>query len=103
MVGPTQTPYEDGLFLFDLQLTADFPSSRPMIHYVSYTHEIHPLLSFDGNVCGHLIPWNDFETASGSYIAFFLGKLQGKERRHFFAVNYMCRKNIPLNQSILLT
>ncbi|CAL8122747.1 unnamed protein product [Orchesella dallaii] len=78
MIGPTKTPYEDGIFLFDVQLQADFPASRPAVHYVSYTLEVHPLLSFDGNVCVSAIPW-DFPEGSEtptSYIALFLSRLQ---------------------------
>ncbi|ODM99348.1 E2/E3 hybrid ubiquitin-protein ligase UBE2O [Orchesella cincta] len=78
MVGPTKSPYEDGLFLFDVQLQADFPASRPAVHYVSYTLEVHPFLSFDGNVCVSAIPWDlpEGAEAPSSYIALFLHKLQ---------------------------
>ncbi|KAH6943253.1 hypothetical protein HPB50_017979 [Hyalomma asiaticum] len=34
--GPRRTPYEDGLFLFDFQLPAEYPQSPPQCHYVSY-------------------------------------------------------------------
>lgn len=80
MLGPSKTPYEDGLFLFDIRLPADFPSSVPAVHFVSYTLEIHPLLSYDGNVCVSTIPWNFTEEnveAPSSYIMFFITKLQG--------------------------
>lgn len=81
MVGPQKTPYEDGLYLFDLQLPTDFPTSRPSVHYVSYTLEIHPMLSFDGNVCVSAIPWEQFsnedEETPSSYISLFVQRLQG--------------------------
>ncbi|KAH8037293.1 hypothetical protein HPB51_009848 [Rhipicephalus microplus] len=46
--GPRRTPYEDGLFLFDFQLPAEYPQSPPQCHYVSYCSDrLNPNL-YDG-------------------------------------------------------
>lgn len=54
--GPPQTPYEDGLFLFDFQLPAKYPHSPPLCHYVAYCNErLNPNLYEEGNVCVSLL------------------------------------------------
>lgn len=54
--GPNKTPYEDGLFLFDIQLSPDFPRSPPLCHYISYSSErLNPNLYVDGKVCVSLL------------------------------------------------
>jgi len=34
--GPSDTPYEGGVFLFDFQLPESYPQSPPKVHYYSY-------------------------------------------------------------------
>lgn len=54
--GPEKTPYEDGLFLFDFQLSADYPATPPLCHYVSYCSDrLNPNLYEDGKVCVSLL------------------------------------------------
>ncbi|KAL9692713.1 hypothetical protein quinque_000110 [Culex quinquefasciatus] len=54
--GPKKTPYEDGLFLFDIQLGQDYPSAPPMCHYISYCSDrLNPNLYEDGKVCVSLL------------------------------------------------
>ena len=54
--GPARTPYEDGLFLFDVQLPNDYPSSPPVFHYVSHCSDrLNPNLYEDGKVCVSLL------------------------------------------------
>ncbi|KAF7284596.1 hypothetical protein GWI33_021878 [Rhynchophorus ferrugineus] len=54
--GPAKTPYEDGLFLFDIQLGVDYPRSPPMVHYISYSSErLNPNLYVEGKVCISLL------------------------------------------------
>ncbi|XP_050394975.2 (E3-independent) E2 ubiquitin-conjugating enzyme UBE2O [Patella vulgata] len=56
VVGPSNTPYEDGLFVFDLQLSSDYPVSPPSFHYISYcTERLNPNLYEDGKVCISLL------------------------------------------------
>lgn len=51
ITGPTDTPYWDALFIFDILLPGDFPSSPPRIHYHSYSNErLNPNLYVDGKV-----------------------------------------------------
>ncbi|XP_018566113.1 (E3-independent) E2 ubiquitin-conjugating enzyme UBE2O [Anoplophora glabripennis] len=54
--GPSKTPYEDGLFLFDIQLSPDYPRSPPLVHYISYsTERLNPNLYVEGKVCVSLL------------------------------------------------
>jgi ubiquitin-conjugating enzyme E2 O len=54
--GPANTPYEDGLFLFDIQLSHDYPRSPPSVHYISYISEaLNPNLYVEGKVCVSLL------------------------------------------------
>lgn len=56
IVGPENTPYEDGLFLFDMQLPEDYPNSPPKVHYHSYCSDrLNPNLYEDGKVCVSLL------------------------------------------------
>ncbi|EFA05319.1 uncharacterized protein LOC659924 [Tribolium castaneum] len=54
--GPAKTPYEDGLFLFDIQLSPDYPKNPPGVHYISYiTEPLNPNLYVEGKVCVSLL------------------------------------------------
>ena len=54
--GPCRTPYEDGLFFFDVQLPNDYPNSPPVFFYISYcTDRLNPNLYEDGKVCVSLL------------------------------------------------
>lgn len=54
--GPKNTPYEDGLFAFDLQLGHDYPRTPPLCHYISYCSDrLNPNLYEDGKVCVSLL------------------------------------------------
>lgn len=54
--GPKATPYENGLFLFDVQLPADYPTHPPAVHYISFcTDRLNPNLYENGKVCVSLL------------------------------------------------
>lgn len=54
--GPAKTPYEDGLFFFDFQLSSNYPKAPPVCHYVSYCSDrLNPNLYEDGKVCVSLL------------------------------------------------
>ncbi|XP_067123691.1 (E3-independent) E2 ubiquitin-conjugating enzyme isoform X1 [Centruroides vittatus] len=54
--GPKRTPYEDGIFLFDFQLPADYPKIPPLCHYISYCSDrLNPNLYEGGKVCVSLL------------------------------------------------
>lgn len=54
--GPEKTPYEDGMFLFDIQMGSDYPRSPPLCHYISYCSDrLNPNLYEDGKVCVSLL------------------------------------------------
>ncbi|WAQ97206.1 UBE2O-like protein [Mya arenaria] len=54
--GPTATPYEDGLFVFDVYLPPTYPITPPKFHYLSFCNErLNPNLYEDGKVCVSLL------------------------------------------------
>ncbi|KAF2354207.1 Ubiquitin-conjugating enzyme E2 [Trinorchestia longiramus] len=54
--GPAKTPYQDGLFFFDFQLSADYPHAPPLCNYVPYCSDrLNPNLYEDGKVCVSLL------------------------------------------------
>lgn len=54
--GPVNTPYEGGLFLFDVMLPEDYPTSPPILHFHSYSQDrLNPNLYADGKVCVSLL------------------------------------------------
>ncbi|XP_068607121.1 (E3-independent) E2 ubiquitin-conjugating enzyme UBE2O [Brachionichthys hirsutus] len=54
--GPTRTPYEDGLFLFDIQLPNIYPAVPPLFHYLSQcSGRLNPNLYDNGKVCVSLL------------------------------------------------
>ncbi|XP_019642661.1 PREDICTED: (E3-independent) E2 ubiquitin-conjugating enzyme-like [Branchiostoma belcheri] len=54
--GPHNTPYEDGLFLFDLKLPDAYPLIPPLLHYLAYhSGRLNPNLYEDGKVCVSLL------------------------------------------------
>jgi ubiquitin-conjugating enzyme E2 O len=54
--GPQNTPYEGGLFFFDIQLSKEYPNTPPLCHYISYcTDRLNPNLYEDGKVCVSLL------------------------------------------------
>ncbi|XP_037093739.1 (E3-independent) E2 ubiquitin-conjugating enzyme-like [Pollicipes pollicipes] len=56
ITGPRRTPYEDGLFFFEVQLSQDYPRSPPIFHYISYCSDrLNPNLYEDGKVCVSLL------------------------------------------------
>lgn len=56
IAGPTKTPYEGGLFVFDVQLGGEYPRAPPFCHYHSYCSDrLNPNLYEDGKVCVSLL------------------------------------------------
>ncbi|CAL8333598.1 unnamed protein product [Merluccius merluccius] len=54
--GPTRTPYEDGLFLFDIQLPNVYPAVPPLFSYLSQCcGRLNPNLYDNGKVCVSLL------------------------------------------------
>ena len=86
IVGPARTPYEDGLFFFDFQLSSDYPQSPPVGHYYSYcTDRLNPNLYEDGKVCVSLLgTWSGKGTESwtpNSNMLQLLVSIQGERER----------------------
>nr|XP_009290448.2 (E3-independent) E2 ubiquitin-conjugating enzyme [Danio rerio] len=54
--GPHRTPYEDGLFLFDIQLPNIYPAVPPLFRYLSQcSGRLNPNLYDNGKVCVSLL------------------------------------------------
>ena len=51
ITGPPGTPYQDAVFIFDVQLPPDFPQQPPLIYYLSHGERINPNLHENGKVC----------------------------------------------------
>jgi len=80
--GPEKTPYEDGLFLFDIHLPPAYPSVPPLVHYIAFcTDRLNPNLYEEGKVCVSLLgTWNgrgtEVWTSSSSLLQLFVS-IQG--------------------------
>lgn len=56
ITGPVGTPYEHGLFVFDVRLPPDYPASPPVFYYLSQcSGRLNPNLYEDGKVCVSLL------------------------------------------------
>nr|XP_011466900.1 PREDICTED: putative ubiquitin-conjugating enzyme E2 38 isoform X2 [Fragaria vesca subsp. vesca] len=55
IIGPTGTPYHDGLFVFDCLFPTDYPNSPPMVYYYSGGLRLNPNLYECGKVCLSLL------------------------------------------------
>ncbi|KER20560.1 hypothetical protein T265_10909 [Opisthorchis viverrini] len=56
IVGPAGTPYEHGLFFFDILLPQRYPYIPPQVHYYSFASErVNPNLYVEGHVCLSLL------------------------------------------------
>ncbi|TVU17601.1 hypothetical protein EJB05_33647, partial [Eragrostis curvula] len=55
MVGAAGTPYQDGLFFFDLQLPPSYPDVPPQVQYRSFGLNLNPNLDESGTVCLSLL------------------------------------------------
>nr|XP_020163401.1 probable ubiquitin-conjugating enzyme E2 23 [Aegilops tauschii subsp. strangulata] len=55
MVGASGTPYQHGLFFFDLQLPPSYPAVPPQVYYRSFGLRLNPNLYPSGTVCLSLL------------------------------------------------
>lgn len=56
IIGPKGSPYEDGLFFFDIQLPPTYPTVPPQVHYISFCSDrLNPNLYESGKVCVSLL------------------------------------------------
>ncbi|KAK3204168.1 hypothetical protein Dsin_018214 [Dipteronia sinensis] len=55
IIGPSSTPYHDGLFFFDIFLPPDYPHEPPSVHYHSGGLRVNPNLYESGKVCLSLL------------------------------------------------
>jgi ubiquitin-protein ligase len=51
IIGPKDTPYEDGLYCFDITFPTDYPISPPLVVFRSFKERINPNLYENGKVC----------------------------------------------------
>lgn len=93
--GPVRTPYEDGLFFFDVQLPNDYPTTPPSVHYISYCCDrLNPNLYEDGKVCVSLLgTWAGKGTemwTSKSSLLQVLISIQGQSPVNIAAISTIC-------------
>jgi ubiquitin-conjugating enzyme E2 O len=55
ILGPSRTPYEDGVFVFDIHLPPDYPNVAPAVHFHSFGDRLNPNLYDNGKVCLSLL------------------------------------------------
>lgn len=57
MIGPTNTPYEDGFYFFDIEIPKDYPFSPPKVKYCTQNGKtrFNPNLYVNGKVCLSII------------------------------------------------
>ncbi|CAM0901749.1 unnamed protein product [Alopecurus aequalis] len=55
MVGASGTPYQDGLFFFDMHLPPSYPEVPPEVYYHSFGLRLNPNLDESGTVCLSLL------------------------------------------------
>ena len=70
-IGPKETPYEDGLFYFEIKFTNDYPNSKPEVQM--RTPIYHPNINnYDGHVCvAYLYNWKSEYDVRGIVYALF--------------------------------
>ncbi|WJX68456.1 ubiquitin-conjugating enzyme [Trifolium repens] len=82
IIGAEGTPYEDGLFFFDVQFPSGYPNVPPKVHYHSGGLRLNPNLYDNGYVCLSLLnTWsgnmNEMWTPSVSTLLQVLVSIQG--------------------------
>ena len=56
IMGPDDTPYANGCYIFDVHLTATYPSEPPKVQFINHGHKrFNPNLYQDGKVCLSLL------------------------------------------------
>ena len=53
--GPAKTPYEDGVFVFDIYFPPEYPAAVPQVLFISYGDRLNPNLYENGKVCLSLL------------------------------------------------
>ena len=99
--GPEKTPYEDGLFFFDFQLSAEYPKAPPLCHYISYCSDrLNPNLYEDGKVCVSLLgTWSGKGTEVWTLHSNLLQVIVSIQGKIFSCVIYKC---IVINMIFIL-
>ena len=66
IAGPEDTPYENGLFLFDVYFPMLYPAVPPEVFFRAVTPRLHPNLYEDGKVCLSLLgTWTSLSANEG--------------------------------------
>lgn len=55
IIGAAGTPYQDGLFFFDIHLPSEYPRTPPSVHYHSGGLRLNPNLYENGKICLSLL------------------------------------------------
>uniref|UniRef100_A0A4W5RKE7 UBC core domain-containing protein n=1 Tax=Hucho hucho TaxID=62062 RepID=A0A4W5RKE7_9TELE len=104
--GPTRTPYEDGLFLFDIQLPNIYPSVPPLFRYLSQcSGRLNPNLYDNGKVCVSLLgTWIGKGTerwTSKSSLLQVLISIQGKSKLTSLDLLLVTRTDLILHPPLI--
>lgn len=109
IVGPSDTPYAQAPFLFDIHLNGKFPNQAPSVFFHSWTNgigRVNPNLYEDGKVCLSLLgtwssekdneEWVPFKSSILQIIVSLLGLVLVKEPFYSELTIYQSK---PMNQS----
>ncbi|XP_024196231.2 putative ubiquitin-conjugating enzyme E2 38 [Rosa chinensis] len=55
IIGAADTPYQDGLFFFDIKFPPDYPDHPPHVYYRSHGLSLNPNLGSNGYICLSLL------------------------------------------------
>ncbi|XP_027368709.1 probable ubiquitin-conjugating enzyme E2 25 [Abrus precatorius] len=55
IIGAAGTPYENGLFFFDIMFPSEYPKQPPLLHFHSFGLRLNPNLYCSGKVCLSLL------------------------------------------------
>lgn len=66
IIGPKDTPYENGCFLFDIYIPSTYPNDHPLVQFINHGGvRFNPNLYCNGKVCLSLIgTWGDNNSAN---------------------------------------
>ena len=96
--GPEDTPYEGGIFVFDLFVPPTYPSVPPQVKYCSVTPRLHPNLYEDGTVCLSILgtwegvddveKWNPERSSLYQVVTSIQGLVLGSEEPFYLEPGY---------------
>eukprot|EP01094_Clydonella_sp_ATCC50884_P004228 TRINITY_DN1329_c0_g1_i1.p1 TRINITY_DN1329_c0_g1~~TRINITY_DN1329_c0_g1_i1.p1 ORF type:complete len:937 (+),score=303.31 TRINITY_DN1329_c0_g1_i1:90-2900(+) len=108
IVGKENTPFEDALFFFDMELGETYPQEPPRVRYLSVVERLHPNLYVDGTVCLSLLGtwsgegvevWNPESSNILQVILSVQGLILGDSKPYFLEAGYEKYRDTPSGEA----